>query len=266
MYKNRDHFYYKILPKRIKSKDASILVCGGGHKDKEVFLANGYKNVTISNIDPRVSENDFLPYQYKHEDFNKLSFKESSYDYVVIRDAIHHSDKPHQTLLELYKVAKIGLLGFESRDSLIIRLLTKMKLSDDYEHIAVFYNDCKYGGVNNTSIPNYVYRWTERELMKTIKSYSPEYMHEFKFDYGSAYPATPSFKKNNLPKLVLLSVAKPFYIIFSKIFYKQQNQFSFFILKPQNDKNLFPWIERDHETKDLTFNKTWGENIYKKQK
>ena len=34
----RDIFYSTIVNKRITNKDASILICGGGPLDKEIFL------------------------------------------------------------------------------------------------------------------------------------------------------------------------------------------------------------------------------------
>ena len=67
-----------FFPKRIPSKDASILVCGGGILDKEVFASHGYRNVTISNLDTRAKADDFSPYNYVHEDVQELSFEDSS--------------------------------------------------------------------------------------------------------------------------------------------------------------------------------------------
>ena len=42
------------------------------------------------------------------------------------------------------------------------------ELVQEYEHAAVFYNDCVFGGVKNTPIPNFIYRWTRRDIEKTI--------------------------------------------------------------------------------------------------
>ena len=263
MKQQRDDFYYDIIPKRILSKDASILVCGGGMLDKEVFTSYGYKNVTISNLDIRFKSDDFSPYDYMHEDVQNLSFEDSSFDYVVIHAAIHHASMPHKTLLEMYRVSKIGVLAFESRDSFVMKLIIKLNLSPAYEHFAVYYNDCKYGGVDNTEIPNYIYRWTEREVIKTIQSYAPQHKHFFKFDYASVYPCAPDLELNNSLKVIFLRLIKPFYIIFSKICYKQQNQFAIFIEKPQNDKDLYPWLKRDSISNRIGFNKVWGQQRYK---
>jgi hypothetical protein len=44
-------------------------------------------------------------------------------------------------------------------------------LSEVYEYSALK-NDSN-GGVDNTNIPNFVYRWTEREVLKLMNSYKP---------------------------------------------------------------------------------------------
>ena len=261
---NRDKFYHSILSNSIVSKDSSILVCGGGSVDRDVFLSLGYSNVTISNLDTRVKKDSFEPFKYEHEDAQRLSCKDNTYDYVVIHAAIHHCSMPHTVLLEMYRVARLGILSFESRDSVLMRLLIKLGLAQEYEQVAVFYNDCKFGGMNNTDIPNYVFRWTEREIEKTIQSFAPQHRHNFHYYYGSDFPASPKLELNNSFKVVFLMLFQPLYFIFSKIFYKQQNQFAFYVAKPTNDDCLFPWLTRDDTSKIIKFNKVWGESKYKK--
>ena len=59
---------------------------------------------------------------------------------------------------------------------------------------------------------------------------------------------------------------KPFYLLFSKIFYKQQNQFAFFVHKPSKESDLFPWLYEDKLTNNIRFNKTWAQQIYRPEK
>ena len=49
-----------------------------------------------------------------------------------------------------------------------MKLAVKLNLAHQYETQAVFFNDMKTGGLNNKEIPNFVYRWTEREVYKLI--------------------------------------------------------------------------------------------------
>ncbi len=264
MINSRHLFYSKILSKRIPNRAASVLVCGGGSLDKQTFEELGYTNVTLSNLDTRTSPDEFAPFKWEYQDAQSLTYDNNSFDYVVIHAAIHHAPMPHKVLLEMYRVSKIGLLAFESRDSLIMRIATKLDFSQEYEHAAVFYNNCTHGGVNNTEIPNYVYRWTEREIEKTIQSFDPICKHTILYDYGSAYPCTPELELKNSLKLALLFLLKPLYIIFTKIFYKQQNQFAFFVSKVFKESDLFPWLYKKKESNKLEFNKTWAQKKYKK--
>ena len=263
MNNERDLFYANIVSKRLKSKDASILICGGGDLDRYIFMTLGFKNVTISNLDTRVSGDKFAPYKWSFEDAQSLSFDDNAFDYVVIHAAIHHTSMPHKAILEMYRVSKKGILVFESRDSILMRILNKLNLTQEYEHAAVFYHGCLYGGVNNTEIPNYVFRWTEREVEKLIQSFAPFCKHQYLYDYGSAHPYTPHLELKNGLKVLVLSVAKPFYWLFSKVFYKQQNQFAFYVAKPSDNSQLFPWLERDKKTNLIRFNKEWAEKKYR---
>jgi SAM-dependent methyltransferase len=261
----RQSFYQNSVATLITDRNATILVCGGGPLDKEVFEQLGFQNVTISNLDSRRKGDMFAPFPWKYENAESLSFSNESFDYVVIHAAIHHSSSPHKVLTEMYRVAKLGLLAFESRDSIIMHLLEKYGLTYSYEHAAVYYNDCKYGGVNNTEIPNYVYRWSEREIEKTIQSYAPCFKHTFAYKYGTAFPAMAELENKGKWKLYLLKFMSPLYKVFIKFFPKQQNLFAFYIAKPLlHSKSLFPWLLLDKKGNSITFNREWGDNKYKR--
>ena len=218
----REIFYQKIVKEIITDNESSILICGGGILDKSIFEGLKFSNVLISNLDSRIKGNEFEPFQWKYENAENLSFKDNTFDFVVIHAAIHHAQSPHKILTEMYRVARKGVLAFESRDSMIMRLLEKYNFTQTYEHSAVYFNECKFGGVNNTEIPNFIYRWTEREIEKTIKSYAPFYEHTFIYKYGYDFPCTPKLEKKGHIKKILLKIIYPVYIIFSKLFPKQQ--------------------------------------------
>jgi SAM-dependent methyltransferase len=254
----RGDFYKKVVDELIPSKIDSVLVCGAGSLDKDVFENLGFENVTISNLDLRAKSEDFIPFKWSFQNAESLSFDDGSFDYVVIHAAIHHASVPHKVLTEMYRVAKKGVLAFESRDSLLMRFLEKFQLTQIYEHAAVYYNDCKYGGMNNTEIPNFVYRWTEREVEKTIQTYAPYYKHRIKYRYGSAFPCTPELEAKGKLKGNFLKFMQPFYWLFSKIFKKQQNLFAFFIEKSQALDVLFPWLTYNKKNGAIVFNVEWG--------
>ncbi len=97
----RRSFYEKIVQQRIQRKTASVLVCGGGDLDKNVFEKLGFQDVTISNLDTRIESDDYVPFKWKFENAEALSFPDNSFDYVVIHAAIHHASSPHKVLIEM---------------------------------------------------------------------------------------------------------------------------------------------------------------------
>ncbi|GHT89148.1 hypothetical protein FACS1894137_17960 [Spirochaetia bacterium] len=257
----RTKFYLNCVNDIIKDKTQKILICGGGGVDKTVFEVLGFKHVTISNLDTRMNENEYLPFNWKFENAESLSFENESFDFVVIHAAVHHASSPHKVLTEMYRVAKIGILVFESRDSLIMRILTKLNFLETYE-TSIYINDYKYGGVNNTEIPNFIYRWTEREIEKTIQSYSPYCKSKYIYRYGTAFPCIPEFQRRRSFKYYFLEIIRPVSFIFFKLFPKQQNQFFFYVEKPNIKKSLFPWFAVD-ENNEIIPNRKWIEKNYK---
>ena len=241
---NRVIFYKKYLKQIIKDKNSKILVVAGGPLDKKVFLESGYKNVTISNLDSRMDLNQYSPYKWSYQNGENLSFADCSFEYTVIHAGLHHCRSPHKALLEMYRVSQKGVLSFESKDSLFIRLGLKLKLLYQYELPAVFHNDMRYGGLNNSEIPNFIYRWTENEIEKVVNTYAPYSKHKIKYFHGFS-----------LPKLK----NKFFYFIcktFLKLIPKHQgNLFGFFIEKPNLESKLFPWLIQENEK--VKINKSW---------
>ena len=255
-------FYKKTVDKWVKHRDARILVVAGGENDKEVFTELGFDNVTISNLDERMKGNEFQPFEWSYQDAENLSFEDNSFDFVVVHAGLHHCYSPHRALLEMYRVAKLGIIIFESRDSFVMKIITFLGLTQVYEHAAVYYNNCKYGGVQNTDIPNFVYRWTEREIQKTINSYAPFAPHRFHFCYGSDIPRALKLRKKQIFKMLFVYLLKPLYSLFSRICPKQQNLFACYIEKPNLQKDHFEWLK--YKEGEFSFNREWAENYYKK--
>ena len=252
-------FYKDCINEIINNRNASILVIGGGENDKLVFQESGFTDVSISNIDERQSDSEYYPYKHCFQNAEKLSYKDNEFDYVTAHATLHHCSSPHLALTEMYRVAKKGVLVIESRDSWLMRLLIKIKITPDFETVAIYDHNCKYGGVNNTCIPNYIYRWTEYEVEKTIKSYAPYANHKFLYRYGLDEPSATKRSKS-LSKKIIINILSPIYRSIVKFFPKQQNLFAFFITKPVIPDDLQPWIKFDDGV--MSFNESWaGERI-----
>ena len=122
---------------------------------------------------------------FKQLDINKIEELNESYDYVVAHACIHHCSRPHNGILEMYRVSKKGILVIESKDSFIMKVMTKLRLAEEYEISAINNPDSfgDQGGVDNSNIPNFVYRWTENEVKKLINSYDPKYKFQIDYEY-----------------------------------------------------------------------------------
>jgi len=258
----RISFYKATIDKWIKNRDANILVVGGGENDCEVFKELGFSNTTISNLDERMKGNEYHPFIWSYQDMENLSFEDNAFDFVIVHAALHHCFSPHRALLNMYRVAKQGVIIFESRDSFVMKFVEYFGLTQTYEHSAVFYNDCKYGGVANSTIPNYVYRWTEREIEKTINSFAPYAKHQFHYDFGYDLPRSAQWRKGEDYKMLIVYLSRVFYSLFIRVFPKQQNLFACFIEKPDLEKDHFEWLK--YNDGKVNFNKEWANKYYKK--
>jgi SAM-dependent methyltransferase len=221
-----------LLERGLLTREARVLVVAGGEVDREAFAALGFSDVTVTNLSEAGDE---------RQDAEALTYPDDSFDVAVISAALHHCASPHRALLELYRVARRGLVAFEARDSALMRLALRLHVVDEYELTAVADNGFASGGVRNTAVPNYVYRWTEREVEKTIASAAPQRRHRFVW-----------FRELELPVSVLeLSgkarwrlAARPLKLV-TKVFPKQANLFAFAVFR----EGLQPWM-RDDETPD----------------
>lgn len=207
----RIKFYEDFVKKNISNKHAKIIVFGAGENDLKIFKNLGFKEVTFTNLN---SNNNQTNKVNIHE--NKLGAQ--SYDYCVTNASIHHSSKPHLAILEMYRVSKKGVLIIESNDSLIVRAAVKLNFAEEFEISAV-----KSGstGVDDTNIPNYIYRWTEREIYKLINSYKPNIIHKINFEY------TNHLRLTGLKSFIIKIILKLIFMVFKK----QQNIMGIFIDK-----------------------------------
>jgi ubiquinone/menaquinone biosynthesis C-methylase UbiE len=254
-------FYKQVVEKIIIDKNASVLVVAGALSDKEVFESLNLSNVTISNIDSRLNGSEFIPYKWSFQDAQNITFEDNSFDYVVIHAALHHCSSPHRALLEMHRIARREIIAFESRDSFIMKVLEILNISQTFEHAAVYDNDGRFGGVNNTDIPNFVFRWTERELEKTINAFSPIAKNVFTYWYANDSPRANELMRNHWINSLLLAVLLPIYKVFAFFFPKQQNLFAFSIKKHDEKTTLHPWLMRNDGK--IVFNMKWAKSKYK---
>lgn len=209
----RQQFYKKNILTHINDKNSKILVIGADKLDQDIFRELGYNNVTFSNYNKNSTNKDYINIKMQN-----INLESNSFDYCVAHACVHHSSRPHNSILEMYRVSSKGILIIEANDCLLTRIACKLNMAEEYELSAIKSNK-DHGGVDNTDTPNYVFRWTEREIEKLIKSYKPNKKHNiiYNYDYDIKYFDS--------------TFVKLLFDLFFKIFKKQQNLMSFFILK-----------------------------------
>lgn len=251
----------RLLRQGVLRADSRILVVAGGSYDRDTLSACGFTNVTISNCDEAINEGDVAPYVWSRQDAEALDFADESFDFVVIHAGLHHCRRPHRALLEVYRVARIGLLAIDPLDCVAARVGVRLGLGQEYEVAAVAGGQYSAGGVNNSAIPNRVYRWTRREVEKTILSYAPHGRHRFQFHSIYDTPWQRASLRRSPLLFLALCVATPLMWLFNRLLPGQGNVMAFVVLKPRLPVDLHPWL-RHHEGR-VELDPTWIKRAYR---
>lgn len=227
-------FYVNVLRKLIANGTASlddkVLVVCGGPLDQQVMGIVGFTNATITSLDDAMSNN--------RQDAENLSYDDGSFDLVIVHAGLHHCHSPHRALLEMYRVARKCVIAFESRDSLLMRAAICLGLTLEYEVNSVS-ADGKSGGVANTGVPNYIFRWTERGVRDTIASFDPAYIPKIDFFYDLRLPVQRLARGGQAALRIFSLIVEPLSRLFVVIFPKQCNEFAFAITRTGQ---LQPWM------------------------
>jgi len=244
----RSNFYRSVLEQLLDDgvlrRELTVLVVAGGPADRDVFHELGFEHVTISNVDEEVAAAELAPYEWSFQDAEALTYADGSFDLTVVSAGLHHCRSPHRALLELYRVARVAALALESRDSALMRVAVKLGAVDEYELAAVAAHGLRSGGVANTSTPNYVYRWSEREVEKTVASFAPHARHRIRFFREFELPET-LVEIDRGARATVLRLARPVVTGITRVLPRQANLFAFVIEKPELPDDLQPWMRAD---------------------
>lgn len=231
----------ELLDRGVLDRSASVLVTCGGDLDRDVLRTLDLDRVTITNLDERLGADAFAPYAWSYVDAESLPYPDGAFDWGIVSAGLHHCRSPHRAVLELYRVSRCGILCLESRDSASMRLAVRLGLVDDYEVSAVAAHGLVAGGVANTAVPNYVYRWSEREFEKTIASYAPHARHRFVYLRELEIPWSVVAAGRGVRGLVLRALA-PLARTVAWMLPSQANLLAFACVKPPGAEGLQPWI------------------------
>lgn len=180
--KRRDQFLAVFLGHLEKchiDTDGKVLVIGGTWEDVDLLTAAGFKDITLSNLQTELEEggkrNTGFQVKGVAIDAEQADLPDGSFDCVFSHEVLHHCRSPHRGLCEMLRVARKHVVLLEPNDSLFMRALTRAGFSFPYEIFSVVYHRHEAGGVRNSCVPNFIYRWTAREVRKAVSSYLAEY-------------------------------------------------------------------------------------------
>ncbi len=245
------------------SLDDEILVVCGGEADRDCLKEFGFRNVTISNLDERMKEigaEAYAPYAWDFQDLESLSYPDNRFDIVIVHSGLHHLRSPHRGLLEMYRVARRGILGYEPHNSGFTRLGARLGFGQIYEDAAVLANDCRYGGVANTAVPNYVYRFNAREISDVVQTAHPVAEHERRFWYWTHIPGRLKNLRSGLRYWAMMPVAGALVALGRRVPFFA-NYIAFFVAKPDLPEDLFPWLRMDGD--EVAVNREWLAGKYR---
>jgi SAM-dependent methyltransferase len=236
-------FYRQTLEKLLKAGDIArsdkVVVFCGGPVDAEVLDSLGFSDVTITNLDARADGNT-EGLKWERQNAECSTYADDEFDVAIVHAGLHHCHSPHRALLEMYRVARKAVVAFEARDSFTMKIARRAGFTPDFELWSVSEEGYATGGVANGPIPNFIYRWTEWEIEKTIRSFDPAHVDKIKYFYGLLLP-TLRFDQTNMPiRRAVMKMLAPAAQILAWLFPKQGNQFGWAIVKTGK---LRDWLE-----------------------
>jgi SAM-dependent methyltransferase len=227
--------------------DDRVLAVAGGTADREVLAAAGLRHVTISNLDERMTSGGYAPFEWSFQDAEDLTYADGAFDVCVVHQGLHHCRSPHRGLLEMYRVARRGVVMFEPQDTLLTRVGVRLGVGQRYELAAVADNDLRWGGVQNTDVPNFVYRWTERDIRKALASFDPTGDPHVRCFYDLRVPGEAAAATRGPAARALARVAVPVARAVLRMVPSQANAIGVVVDKVDPGRDLHPWLRADEQ-------------------
>lgn len=252
------------------SLDQHVLIVGGSAEDEQTLRQAGFKHIVNSNLPTdmdRLTAGEYAPEtQHLALDAEQIELPDDSFDLVFASEVLHHCRSPHHALCEMLRVSRRYVLFMEPNDSLAMAALVRMRFSFPYELPAVVAHDYRSGGLRDSHIPNFIYRWNWHEAFKTVSACIPERIfsvHAYPYwDFGLTKKDLDLRKETRLGSITsvigagnfisLLQVAQ-FFLNWIRPLRSQGNKFLCCIEK---SPDLKPWMARDGE--EIVFNRQFG--------
>ncbi len=124
----------ELLPEPLAGRTV-LSICGGDGEEGD-FLRRQGARVTVADL----SRVGLAAARLRHPDLSVLAgdseglpFADGAFDWVVVRDGLHHLEHPMRGLSEMARMARRGFALLEGQDSMAVRLLVRIGLGSDHE-------------------------------------------------------------------------------------------------------------------------------------
>jgi len=239
-------FYLEVVARLLAEgwlrSDDEVLVVAGGAADRDVLATAGLESAVVTNLDEGMPSDVYAPYRWSRQNAENLTYGDRSFDVCIVHQGLHHCRSPHRALLEMYRVARRGLVLFEPQDTLLTRLGVRLGFGQRYEWAAVADHDLHAGGVQNTNVPNFVYRWSAREVAKTLASYDPTAPPRLRCFHDLRIPGAAAAATRSPVGRILAPIAVPAVRAVLTLFPGQANAIAVVVDKPDTHRDLHPWL------------------------
>jgi SAM-dependent methyltransferase len=251
------------------SLDERVLIVGGSAEDEQTLRQAGFKQLVNSNLPTdmeRMAGSESAREQHLALDAEQIELPADSFDLVFASEVLHHCSSPHRALCEMLRVSRRYVLFLEPNDSLAMNALVRMRFSFPYELSAVIDHDYQSGGLRDSHIPNFIYRWNRHEVFKTVSSYIPERIFSVRaypyWDFRVTKEDLDLRKATRIGSITsvmgagnfisLLQIAQLFLNWIPPV----RSQGNKFFCCIEKNPSLKPWMARDGE--EIVFNRQFG--------
>jgi ubiquinone/menaquinone biosynthesis C-methylase UbiE len=105
-----------VISEGLSTESVLDLGCGDGSVD--LLLADKYPNLKITATDleahPQWKVNKFKNLKFKKSSVYDLTFKENSFDIIIMKDVLHHLPNPEAAVINMLNIAKKKIVIIEA--------------------------------------------------------------------------------------------------------------------------------------------------------
>lgn len=167
-YWRHNQMYQTLLP-LLSDKSSNWLTVGDGVGTDANWLLEYNENVVCSDISDvllkKSKERGYIK-EFSKENAEKLSYSDSSFDYVLCKEAYHHFPRPYIAVYEMIRVSSKAVILIEPVD-IIIHMAPMLWLKNILDKFSTtLINKVWKNRSSFETVGNYVYKVSEREMEK----------------------------------------------------------------------------------------------------